>query len=171
MNPPMSNPSHHSQSQPERQSHPNADPESAADILRKAGLSVHTGLSCFSAIVWLLGRSAPHRNWLIADLDRYIIPPLVLDQAWLFLRDKKPIGYFSWAYLTLKAERGLIDGTRAIQADDWNAGDRRWSMDCIAPFGDLRTIFAYKKAMGYPNGSGRYLRLNTDGQIKRAHTF
>jgi cytolysin-activating lysine-acyltransferase len=171
MNAGWRNSSHHHESQSKRQSRFEAAPELAADVLKKAGVSVHTGLNCFSAVVWLLGRSVPHRNWLIADLDRYIIPPLVLDQAWLFLRDKKPVGYFSWAHLTLEAERGLIDGTRAIQASDWNAGDRRWSMDCIAPFGDLRTIFAYKKAMGYPNGSGRYLRLNADGQIKRAHTF
>lgn len=147
------------------------DHEGAAQILKKAGLTVHTGLSCFSAVVWLLGRSEPHRNWLVADLDRYIIPSLALNQAWLFLRDRKPVGFFSWAHLTLEAERGLIDGTRPIQPDDWNAGDRRWSMDCIAPFGDLRIIFAYKTAMGFPNGTGRYLRLNADGKIKRVHTF
>ena len=143
----------------------------AAAVLEEAGLTVHTGLSCFSAAVWLLGHSKPHRNWLIADLDRYLIPPLALNQSWLFLRGKKPVGFFSWALLTLEAERGLIDGTRPIQPEDWNAGDRRWSMDCLAPFGDLKTIFAYKKAMGFPNGSGRYLRLNADGKIKRVHTF
>lgn len=148
-----------------------ADPEKAAEILRKAGLALGTGLSCFSAVVWLLGRSTPHRTWLIADLDRYIIPPLVLNQAWLFLRDRKPVGYFSWAYFTLEIEQGLIDGTRPIQPDDWNAGDRRWSMDCIAPFGDLKTVLAYKEAMGFPNGSGRFLRLGADGKIKRVHTF
>lgn len=143
----------------------------AGEILAKAGLIVRTGLPCFSAAVWLLGRSEPHRNWLIADLDRYLIPPLVLNQAWLFLRDKKPVGFFSWAHLTLETEQGLIDGTRPIQAGDWNAGDRRWSMDCIAPFGDLRSIFAYKKAMGFPNGSGRYQRLDAGGKVKRVHTF
>jgi cytolysin-activating lysine-acyltransferase len=148
-----------------------ADTKRAAAILQKAGLTVHSGLSCFSAAVWLLGRSEPHRNWLIADLDRYLIPALALNQSWLFLRGKKPVGFFSWAMLTEEAERGLIDGTRPIQAEDWNAGDRRWSMDCIAPFGDLKTIFAYKKAMGFPNGSGRYLRLDANGRIKRVHTF
>lgn len=148
-----------------------ADEVQAAAILERAGLTVHTGLPCFSAAVWLLGRSEPHRNWLIADLDRYLIPPLALNQAWLFLRGKKPVGFFSWALFTLEAEQGLIDGTRPIRAEDWNAGDRRWSMDCIAPFGDLKTIFAYKKAMGFPNGSGRYLRLNAEGKIKRVHTF
>ena len=147
------------------------DPEMARRALQKAGLSVHGGLPCFSAVVWLLGRSEAHRQWLIADLDRYVIPPLALNQAWLFLREKKPVGFFSWAYLTSKAERGLIDGSRPIQADDWNAGDRRWSMDCIAPFGDLKPIFAYKKAMGFPNGSGRYLRLTPEGRIKRVHNF
>jgi len=148
-----------------------ADPKKAKNILETAGLTVHQGLSCFSAVVWLLGRSEPHRCWLIADLDRYVIPPLVLNQAWLFLREKKPVGFFSWAYLTNEAERGLIDGSRPIHAEDWKAGDRRWSMDCIAPFGDLKSIFAYKKAMGFPNGSGRYLRLNTEGRIKRVHIF
>ena len=143
----------------------------AGGVLKKAGLVVRTGLPCFSAAVWLLGRSEPHRNWLIADLDRYLIPPLVLNQAWLFLRGRKPVGFFSWAYLTQEAENGLIDGTRPIQPDDWNAGDRRWSMDVIAPFGDLRSIFAYKKAMGFPNGSGRYQRLDTKGRVKRVHTF
>ncbi|MEZ5933163.1 MAG: toxin-activating lysine-acyltransferase [Alphaproteobacteria bacterium] len=143
----------------------------AQETLQRAGLTVHTGLTCFGAVVWLLGRSEPHRTWLIADLDRYVIPPLALDQAWLFLREKRPVGFFSWAHLTPEAERGLIDGTRPIRAEDWNAGDRRWSMDCIAPFGDLRTIFAYKKAMGFPNGSGRYLRLDAEGRIKRVHTF
>jgi cytolysin-activating lysine-acyltransferase len=153
----------------QRSAAPSAD--RAAEVLANAGLVVRTGLPCFSAAVWLLGRSQAHRQWLIADLDRYLIPPLALRQAWLFLRDQRPVGFFSWAYLTWEAERGLIDGTRPIQASDWNAGDRRWSMDCIAPFGDLRAIFAYKKAMGFPNGSGRYLRLGRDGGIRRVHTF
>ncbi|MGI9420848.1 MAG: toxin-activating lysine-acyltransferase [Geminicoccaceae bacterium] len=159
---------------PEAQLSPNASPrpdDPADQVLAKASLVVRTGLPCFSAVVWLLGRSEPHRNWLISDLDRYVIPPLVLNQAWLFLREQKPVGFFSWANLTLEAERGLIDGTRPIHPDDWNAGDRRWSMDCIAPFGDLRAIFSYKKAMGFPNGSGRYLRLDARGRIKRVHTF
>jgi cytolysin-activating lysine-acyltransferase len=142
-----------------------------AGVLAKAGLVVRTGLPCFSAAIWLLGRSEVHRRWLIADIDRYITPPLILNQAWLFLREQRPVGFFSWAYLTEEAEQGLINGTRPIVAEDWNAGDRRWSMDVIAPFGDLRAIFAYKKAQGFPNGSGRYLRLGANGKIRHVYNF
>lgn len=145
--------------------------DSAQPVLEKAGLTVHTGLPCFSAVIWLLGRSEPHRKWLIADIDRYVIPPLVLNQAWLFLRGQRPVGFFSWAHLTLEVEQSYIDGSRLVEPEDWNAGDRRWSMDVIAPFGDLRTIFAYKKAKGFPNGSGRYQRLGNNGQVKRSYTF
>jgi len=46
----------------------------------------------------------------------------------------------SWAYLTKEASEGYINGTRFLQARDWNAGKERWIIDFIAPFGELMPL-------------------------------
>ena len=91
-------------------------------------------------IVWLMGQSKAHQSHDIADLHRVILPPVALGQYRLWESDGFPVGFMSWALFNEEAEIGYLDGTRLIQPDDWNKGERLWLVDFIAPFGGVREI-------------------------------
>ena len=77
-----------------------------------------------------------YQDWTIAGLKRYIVPPLTLGQYFAFESDGDVMGWFSYALLTERAENALIGGDH-IEFEDWNAGDRPWLMDGLAPNGGL----------------------------------
>ena len=91
-------------------------------------------------VVLLMANSDFHGRWFIDDLERLIIPPLELGQFYAFEVEGRVVGWASWAMLTPEAAQGYVDGTRKIQPEDWNAGDERWVIDLIAPFGNASEI-------------------------------
>lgn len=81
------------------------------------------------------------------------MPPLLAHQFRIFPGKNQPIGIALWASLTEEAENRLLSGNVRLAPQDWNAGDRLWLVELLAPFGhqdvmltDLQnTIFAGKK--------------------------
>lgn len=138
---------------------------------RNAPLVADTGVRYAGAVAGLMANSALHRQWTIADLVRLVFPPLELEQAWVFLRGRKPVGYLSWAYLSVEAEEGYRSSMRPLQAEDWKSGNRLWYVDLVAPYGDLPEIVAYARKHAFPKGSGRFLRRRRDGSIRRINVL
>ena len=82
-------------------------------------------------ITWLMGHSDQHCDWTVDDLHRLIIPPVALQQFRIWQVDEHPVGLMTWALFNEETEAGYLDGSRKIQPDDWNAGDRLWLVDFI----------------------------------------
>ena len=91
-------------------------------------------------ITWLMGHSDQHCDWSVDDIHRLIIPPVALQQFRIWQVDEHPVGLMTWALFNEETEAGYLDGSRKIQPEDWNAGDRLWLVDFIAPYGNVREM-------------------------------
>lgn len=114
-----------------------------------------------------------HRNWFVKDIERLFIEPLKADQARLFYRNGKVIGYISWAFFSYEAEDAFVTGKRKLQSDDWKSGNRVWIVDCIAPYGDVGFIGRWVRDYLTPycpslnTDRANWLRRRPDGSIRR----
>ena len=56
---------------------------------------------------------------------------------YLLLKDQhgNPVGYASWALMSVEAEVRYIKQSSALSPEDWRSGDRLWIIDLITPFG------------------------------------
>lgn len=116
------------------------------------------GSALFGQVIWLAMRSPLHQGWLLADIERFIIPPLLHRQFKLYREDDRPRAYVSWAFFSAEAEaRYLAEGSR-IEFDDWQSGDRLWVIDFIAPFGEARSVCRDLRTGIFAGKSGRALR-------------
>ena len=88
-------------------------------------------------MTWLMGQSDQHCNWTIEDVHRLIIPPVALQQFRIWQVEHQPVGFVTWGLFNEETEAGYLAGSRKIQPDDWNAGDRLWLVDFIALFGGV----------------------------------
>ncbi len=68
------------------------------------------------------------------------MPPLVLDQAKLYLRDNAPIAYVSWAKLSDTVAKRYRAAPHQLAATDWQSGDQVWIVDLLAPFGGAAEV-------------------------------
>lgn len=120
--------------------------------------------------VWLMSRSDAHKHLFMNEIDWLVLPPVQLRQFRIWRRDKQPIGYASWAYLSDEAAARFADGAsgtklRRIAPGEWKSGDQLWLVGVVSPFGaaegmikELREkVFAGQKTKTLqqaPDGSG-----------------
>lgn len=93
-------------------------------------------LRVYGDMMFMAFRSKRHSAMQTSTLRAYIEPPVELGQFRIFRFDDVPRGMYTWARLTREAERKLILG-EPLSPQDWNAGDRLWIMDIIAPYHGL----------------------------------
>lgn len=94
----------------------------------------------FGAVVRLMDLSPLHRRDTVADANRLVLPPIMAGQCVHVHEGGRLVGWGSWAMLTEDAEAGYVLGHRKIRPEDWNAGNRLWLVDVIAPFGHAREV-------------------------------
>lgn len=100
-------------------------------------------------VTWLMLQQSMTRNTLVADLEWRMLPPLLLKQAKLHMRDGTPLAFVSWALLSDEAALRYRAAPHRLAAADWKSGDQVWLVDLFTPFGgaqevlkDLREQFA-----------------------------
>ena len=81
-----------------------------------------------------------HRKWKVSSVLERIIPPLALGQFRIVVKNEKPVGFLTWALFTEDAETAYLKKHRKIKLEEWNAGDRLWFTDFVAPYGKVREI-------------------------------
>lgn len=126
-----------------------------------------SGHQVVGEVIELLTLSPYHVTWSIFDLQRLVIPPIRLGQYRLYRRKFKPVAFVSWAWLTENAENGYTTGTRLLQPEDWNSGDRLWFIDFVAPFGGVKRLVADLRNGPFKHHrSAMSLRRNADGSVR-----
>lgn len=87
------------------------------------------------AVSWLMMQQNATRHTLLSELEWRVMPPLMLDQAKLYMRDKTPLAYVSWAYLSEEAAKRYQQGPHHLMPSDWKSGEQVWMVDFCTPFG------------------------------------
>uniref|UniRef100_UPI00130047E1 toxin-activating lysine-acyltransferase n=1 Tax=Shigella sp. SHS-1 TaxID=2116500 RepID=UPI00130047E1 len=73
-------------------------------------------------VTWLMMQQGGTRHTLLSELEWRVLPPLVLDQAKLYLRDSAPIAYVSWAKLSNAAALRYKTAPHHLTSNDWQSG-------------------------------------------------
>lgn len=132
----------------------------------KAGAYSLRGPEILGTVLWFMMHSPLHRNWFVHDLERLVLPPVQLMQFRLYRNEERYFAFVSWAWLTEEAERGFISGNRLLQPEDWQAGDRLWFIDFIAPFGGTKQVARDLCENAFSEHQFRFLRRDERGEIR-----
>lgn len=124
------------------QHHPDAIPQPQApttpsheEMQRLAGLALKQArrvtekIPLLGAASWLMMQQGGLRHTLLSELDWRVMPPLVLDQAKVYLRDGAPVAYVSWARLSESVAQRYAQTPHHLMPADWASGEQTWLVD------------------------------------------
>jgi cytolysin-activating lysine-acyltransferase len=114
--------------------------------------------------VWLMTQSPNHKHLFITDLEWLVLPPIMLRQFRLVRGQDKPQAFITWAMLNEEAEQRLVAGHTRLKPSDWNAGDRAWIVDLIAPFGGQEAVLKEIKQRLFADKPLKLLQPGKDGK-------
>ncbi len=97
-------------------------------------------LPLLGPVTWLMMQQGPGRHAFVADLEWRIMPPLVLDQAKLYLRDGMPLAFVTWALLSEPVVARYRQAPHHLAPADWRSGEQPWIVDLFAPFGGAQDV-------------------------------
>lgn len=138
-------------------------------ILRK--MTPEQRHSLFGQILELQMASEFHQKFTVTDFPLWYLPAIDLNQFRIYHKGKKPVGWVTWAWLTEETERQFIQGDYTLRPKDWNAGDRLWFIDFIAPYGDAKNIIADLGENFDPEQSAKAIRVSDDGSVRTVCDF
>jgi cytolysin-activating lysine-acyltransferase len=97
-------------------------------------------LPMLGPVMWLYARDPAKRWTFVADQDWLLLPPLVLDQCKLYVKQEIPWAYCSWAMVSDAVHERLKSGVTRIAPTEWQGGPHCWLIDFTAPFGEAEKI-------------------------------
>lgn len=126
---------------------------------------VITKIPLLGAVAWLMMQQNTTRHTLLSELEWRVMPPLVLDQAKLYLRDEAPIAYVSWARLSESAAARYQLPPHHLASGDWNSGDQNWIIDLCTPFGGGSDIINELRRTVFKGQPLHQFSLAANGQL------
>ena len=118
------------------------------------------------AVSWLMMQQSATRHTLLSELEWRVMPPLILDQAKLFLRENAPVAYVSWALLSDEVAMRYQAAPHHIAGGDWQSGDQIWLIDLCAPFGGAQEVMKDLRESVFPGRAINQLGFGENAQIK-----
>lgn len=122
-----------------------------------------TPLDVIPEVLWLLTQSPQHKFMFLADLEWYFLPPFRLRQFRVFHKDKAPIAYVSWAYVSDEVEERLKSGATRLKPEDWRSGENLWLIDLCVPFGGGEFILKELRENVFKDQKVKMLQPAPDG--------
>ena len=124
-------------------------------------------------VVWLMAHSPLHAGWRLREIARLVYPAILRGQLLVYYDDQGlPLAFVTWAFLTPEAETGFEDGTRRLMPNDWDAGDRFWLIDFVAPFGRAGPLVRDLAGRVFGDQpTARSLRRHLDGSTRRRNLW
>jgi cytolysin-activating lysine-acyltransferase len=120
-------------------------------------------------VMWLYARDPSKRWTFIADQDWLLLPPLVLDQCKLYVKQEIPWAYCSWAMVGDAVHERLKAGQARIAPNEWQGGAHCWLIDCTAPFGEADKLVDDLRRTALKGKSVHRFRTPTPGQPALVH--
>lgn len=124
-----------------------AEPKNGADaklvelarVAKAQAQRVLEKLPLLGPATWLM-MQGPGRLAFVADLEWRVMPPLVLDQAKLYMRDSMPLAFVTWALLSEPVAERYRQAPHHLAPADWRSGEQPWIIDLFAPFGGAQDV-------------------------------
>jgi cytolysin-activating lysine-acyltransferase len=91
-------------------------------------------------LTWLMMQQSATKHTLISELDWRVMPPLMLEQTKLFMRDESPLAFVTWAKMSAASSDRYRKAPHHLMFSDWSSGDQVWLIDVVAPFGGAQEI-------------------------------
>lgn len=85
--------------------------------------------------LWLYARDERKKFTFIADQDWLLMPPILLDQCKLYMKDEIPWVFITWALVNDEVDARLRSKVPRIAPHEWKSGGHLWLIDVVAPFG------------------------------------
>ena len=141
--------------------------EQQIELAMRQAKSVLAKLPLAGPIIWLYMHSPAHKYAFITDLEWMVMPPLVLNQYKLYMKDDAPLAFASWASVDEEVEKRLLSGRIRLAPKDWKSGDRLWLIDLIAPFGGGKDVIKDLRENVFPSRTIKQLMPDADGKNVR----
>lgn len=106
--------------------------QQAAKLMQKVPL--------LGSVSWLMLAGSATRHILLSELEWRVMPPLVLNQAKIFMRDGMPVAYASWALLSPQVAHRFRQPPHRLTPAEWKSGSEAWLVDVMAPFGGVQEV-------------------------------
>ncbi|SCU97021.1 RTX toxin activating acyltransferase [Cupriavidus necator] len=97
-------------------------------------------------VSWLMMNNPTTRHSFFSDLEWRVMPPLILEQAKLYMRGDMPTAFVSWAYLSDAVVERFAKPPYQLAPGDWKSGDKAFLIDVFAPYGGAKDVLADLKA-------------------------
>lgn len=137
-----------------------------ADVAKAQAERVMGKIPVLGAVCWLMMQQPGARHTLLSEMDWRVMPPLVLEQAKLYMRDSAPIAYVSWAKLSDATAQRYLEAPHHLTAADWKSGEQVWIIDLIAPFGGTAEVMKELRETVFVGRAIHQLMPDADGQAK-----
>ena len=93
-------------------------------------------------VSWLMMNNPSTRHAFFADLEWRVMPPLVLEQAKLYMKGDMPTAFVTWAYLSETVVERFVRPPFHLAPGDWKSGDKVILIDLIAPYDGAAEVLA-----------------------------
>jgi len=97
--------------------------EAAAGLSGKRPHADKTVAAVLGEIVWLMSQSPEFKQYLIADLEWLVMPPILLRQFKLFYQDGAPVAVELYAKVSPEVAARLDAGAPTLRPGDWASGE------------------------------------------------
>jgi cytolysin-activating lysine-acyltransferase len=145
--------------------HQQPDNKGLVELAKQQAEKVMSKIPLLGAVSWLMMQQAATRHTLLSELEWRVMPPLMLDQAKLYMKEKAPLAYVSWAYLSEEAAKRYQQAPHHLMASDWKSGDQIWIIDLCTPFGGSQELLKDLRQGALSGREVHQLTLDVDGKI------
>ncbi len=121
----------------------------------------------------LLAHSSTHNHFEAGNyLNLQFIPPLIAQQFRIYLNEKSvPIGLVTWGWIPAQTKKEMIETSRNIRPDEWDAGEHLLFNDFVAPWGGVKTIITDLTTNVFPRYKAFSVRRYADGQVRKVNCW
>lgn len=135
------------------------------ELAKQQADKVMSKVPLLGAVSWLMMQQNATRHTLLSELEWRVMPPLMLDQAKLYMRDKAPLAYVSWAYLSDEAAKRYQQAPHHLMPSDWKSGDQAWIVDLCTPFGGSQEVLKDLREGVFKGHELHQFTLGADGKV------
>lgn len=115
--------------------------------------------------LWLFARDERKKFTFIADQDWLVMPPLILDQCKLYMKDEIPWAFCTWAFVNGQVDERLGSSIPKIAPHEWKSGEHLWLIDVVTPFGGADEIIADLQKTSFAGKAFKALTPQPDGSV------